>query len=116
IHFRMRRLFRLIYLIYDRLYAEPCPGEAPVPEDQKERYRSLWKALNRQVKLYEILVTAMESLVDDTPIRWQDVEKGREKEIWALIQGGYYRLLDDSGAAAQRIVPGDLEAVLAEEA
>lgn len=116
VHFRMRRLFRLVYLIYDRLYAEPCPGEAPVPEDQQERYRSLWKALNRQIKLYEVLLTTMESLVDDAPIRWQDVEKGGETEIWSLIQGAYYRLLDDSGAAAQRIVSDDLEAVLAEEA
>lgn len=116
VHFRMRRIFRLVYLIYDRLYAAPAPNEKPVAEEQKERYRSLWKALNRQIKLYEVLLTAMESLVDDAPIRWQDVEEGREEEIWALVQGGYYRLLDDTGPAAQRIVLDDLDAVFADGA
>jgi patatin-related protein len=110
--FRLRRVFRLVYLIYDLLYSETARAERPLPEKEALRYRDLWQVLNRHIKLYEVLLSNMESLVDDAPIRWERVEKGREKEIWLLIQAGYRRLLDDNGPAAQRIRPEDLEAFL----
>lgn len=110
--FRMRRVFRLVYLIYDLLYSEAARAERPLSEEQALCYRDLWRALNRHIKLYEVLLSAMESLVDNAPIHWERVDKGKEKEIWLLIQAGYRRLLDDNGPAAQRIRPEDLEAYL----
>ena len=53
-----RRLSRTVYLIYDHLYQ----GTRSFAPDLKTAYRTVWQALNRQLRVYEILQTAMESL------------------------------------------------------
>jgi hypothetical protein len=112
IEFRLRRIFRIVYLIYELLYGDTAQREEAPDRERARRYRALWQALNRQIKLCEILLWAMESLVDEADIPWQTIEEGQEGRIWAIIQGGFYRLLDDEGPAAQRIQTADLEAFL----
>ena len=58
----------------------------------------MWQALNRQLRVYEILQTAMESLVDEAPLAW----KARDPiAIWQDVQSALHRLLDETSAAAQ---------------
>ncbi|MBW8877481.1 MAG: patatin-like protein [Acidobacteria bacterium] len=101
--FRMRRAYRIIYLIYDLLYGE----DAGLKAEEAEVCRFLWRALNRQVKLYEILRSAMEALVDEAPIPWQEMEP---REIWGLVETIYYRLLSEKAAPALCIREEDLTA------
>ncbi len=79
---RLRRLYHLTYYIYDLGLA--FSGENP------SRYRCLWRALNRQIKLLEIIKSAMEELVDRSPIAWQGKDPG---EIWSLVQTAMQHLL-----------------------
>jgi len=109
--FRLRRLFRTVYLVYDLLYGE----DEATPVEDRVRYRELWRVLNQQIKLCEILLWSLESLVNDSDIAWQNVESGKEGEIWNIIKGGYYRLLADDGPAAQRIQKDELKTILEEE-
>ena len=94
VYFRQRRLYRAVYLIYDHLYKSK---ESLLP-DRQEAYKTVLQALNRQIKVYEILQTVMESLIDEAPLDW----KARNPlDIWLEVQGALWRLLDDTSAAAQ---------------
>src|SRR4051812_3440053 len=86
IPFRLRRLYRLVYQIYGLLYGTgEGEGQAVLPKEKRLRYRGLWQALNRHIKLYEVVLAAMESLVDDAPIPWEKLPPQQEKEIWPLV-------------------------------
>jgi len=112
--YRLRRLYRLVYRIYELLYLkwEKEEDKVEVPAETKELYRGLWKALNRHIKLYEIVQAAMESLVDNAPIPWENLSKEDEARIWPQVEAGYYHLLDAKGLAAQHIQIDDLRAFL----
>ncbi|MEA5113925.1 MAG: patatin-like protein [Geobacteraceae bacterium] len=102
---RLRRLYHLIYYIYDLGLA--FSGANP------SQYRCLWRALNRQVKLLEIIKSAMEELVDKAPITWQGKDPGK---IWSLVQAAMQHLMsagEDSPALlpAAYVPPCDAETV-----
>ncbi len=96
IPFRLRRAYRMVYLIYGLLYGK----EASLPPEQVEFCRRLWRHLNRQIKLYEVLRSAMEGLVDEAPIPWQEKET---QDLWGFVGTIYYRLLDEEAAPARCI-------------
>jgi patatin-related protein len=92
VYFRQRRLFRVTYLIYDLLNAERTSL------DLAPRYRDILRAMNRQLKLYEILQWAMEGLIDRGAFRLDDA-----RAAWADVQAALGRLLDDRSAVAALI-------------
>ncbi|HEV7503676.1 MAG TPA: patatin-like protein [Thermoanaerobaculia bacterium] len=110
--FRLRRLYRLVYQIYGILYGTGEGERQVLPEAKRLGYRGLWQALNRHIKLYEIVLAAMESLVDDAPIPWENLPPEQEHQIWPLVEAGYYRLLDANGPVAKHIKIDDLREFL----
>src|SRR5438093_8366155 len=67
IYFRLRRLFHVIYQIKEELFDK----ERAFADDQPDKNKQdLWKALNHQVKVFQVIQYWMEYVVDNLPIRW----------------------------------------------
>jgi predicted acylesterase/phospholipase RssA len=77
VDFRLRRLYRLVYLIYELLYEG-----ATISTERGKLYQELWPVLNRQIELYEILRSAMESLIDEADIPWKEQGAG---DVWTKV-------------------------------
>jgi patatin-related protein len=90
VYFCLRRTFRLIYLIHELLYARAQDIQTPDTLQVAETYRHLQAILNRQVKLYEVLQSAVEHLLDEAPFPWETVPEG---ELWSTIQKALHLLL-----------------------
>jgi patatin-related protein len=102
VYYSLRRLFRVTYLLYDLLFGETPPSYRGLDlSDRLSRYRVLLRHLNRQMKLYEVVLAAMESLLDDVPFDWR---KGQGRAafdaLWLQVQNAMARLLADNSAAA----------------
>jgi patatin-related protein len=95
VHFRRRRLYRLVYRIYDLLYG--AEGSA-LTEAGALRYRNAWKAINWQIELIEIVRWALEGLVDDPRMGWRELAI---EEVWPRVQCACYFMVDDRARPAQ---------------
>ncbi|MBI4474825.1 MAG: patatin-like protein [Acidobacteria bacterium] len=89
INYRQRRVFHVIYRIYAALYLEKT---APDPQ-QRIIYKVLWHVLNRHIKLYEIIASAMERIMDESDYEWPGKTA---EEVWSSIRGSLEALLGDS--------------------
>src|SRR5262245_8462567 len=96
VYFRLRRLYRLTYLIYDHLYS----GAEPTDPTLAQCYQEAWQACNRQIKLYEIIQAAMEAFVDEAPFDWKTEKSDK---LWERVQGGLALLLDEGAAPAKTL-------------
>ena len=108
VHFRRRRLYRLAYRIYERLYGSEG---ATLTTADIERYQALWRVINRQIELLDIVRWALEGLVDEAPIDWKNLEI---KDVWPLVQCACYYLVDERAAPAN--VVAEDNPLLGEEA
>jgi predicted acylesterase/phospholipase RssA len=97
VHFRLRRVFHLIYHLYELLYRDS--GET-VPAERRERYQQLFKALNRQLELLNVLSSAMERLADEADYGWSESGEDSIAEVWSRVQAGFHRLLHAEGLEA----------------
>jgi patatin-related protein len=123
IYFRQRRLYRTVYKLVDVLKKltrsqDESRSDALV-QAEIDRYTNLWRILNRELELLEIVRVQMERLIDDAPINWKDrvkeafsdgdVDEKKLKEklndearhVWDIVAEGLYRLLDENGDAAK---------------
>ena len=86
VEFRLRRLFHLVYLMYrKKLAVDDTTGGA---------YRDLWRALNRQIALLEIVKAAMEELIDRAPIPWKERDAA---DVWASVAAAFRTLIHTAG-------------------
>lgn len=92
--FRLRRVFHLIYHVYDLLYEHPSEK---LPPSQRERYLSLLKRLNSHMELLNVLYSAMEQLVDDVNYGWDDKKQNSPAEIWNRSAASLHQLLQTDG-------------------
>ncbi|HKP71761.1 MAG TPA: DUF3376 domain-containing protein, partial [Pyrinomonadaceae bacterium] len=92
VYYRLRRLFRTVYFILKQIEKlESSDSNDPEVAAKITRYRTLWKAVNKQIELFDIIRSAMERLVDKAPLLWA----GRSAlEIWEDAKSAFYRLLD----------------------
>jgi patatin-related protein len=97
VYFRLRRVERLVYLLYDLLYSEKYASTVPVGVGN--RYLAALRALDRQIEAYEITRSAIEGLIDDLPIAWQQLSL---EEIWGQVREALDRLLN------RQTLPGQL--------
>ncbi|HEY3081754.1 MAG TPA: patatin-like protein [Chloroflexota bacterium] len=111
LHYRMRRLYRIVYAVYDLLYEPARSGAAPAdgrPEvgavtvEQARAYRELWEAFNHQIELYEILLAAVERLIDEAPIGWDKLDG---VTVWQVVYRALQRLLAADSPPAQGLPP-----------
>ena len=97
IYHRHRRASRLIYLLHDLLYTARGYALSPV---QKEHFHQLLRALNAFIDLYDIIQSAMERLIDEAPIPWQEKEA---REDWHSVSAALQRLLPNDDAAGETL-------------
>ncbi|MCA1643813.1 MAG: patatin-like protein, partial [Acidobacteria bacterium] len=86
VHYRLRRLHRTVYKIEETirdLYGAGGDGASEI-----NRYVNLWRLLNRQIELLEIVNVNMERLVDETPIAWKKEIAELTKSDPRLDRGG----------------------------
>lgn len=86
VNFRLRRLFHVLY------YACPEPDVTDEPA-QNARIKTRW-FIGRQIKLLEIIKSAMERLFDEIEFEWVHVEAD---EIWRNIDAAMRLLLHAEG-------------------
>jgi len=96
--FRLRRVFHLIYHVYELLYEHP--SGKPSPSDQ-ERYLNLLRRLNRHMELLNVLYSAMEQLVDEVDYGWDDKKQNNAAEIWNKAAASLHQLLQADGLKEQ---------------
>jgi patatin-related protein len=94
IEFRLRRLYRVVYAVYACLFETG----AQVSLSRAAAYRSIWQAFNRQIELYEVILAAVERMLDDAPIRWAELQD--DSVIWQVVKHALEVMLDERGAAA----------------
>lgn len=99
VFFRKRRLFHVIYEIYNQLHPPPAaPGERrpdPPPQETRERYRKLWEAFNQQIERLDILRHAIFNLMDRVPLAWN--AQTDAAQVWTNLKMCLERLLQASG-------------------
>ncbi len=93
--FRLRRVFSLIYLVYERLY----PGHAERPAGRRDRYLPVLKRLNHQLELLDVLNSAMERLVHETAYGWDETKETNPGDIWDKVVASQRLLLRAEGLA-----------------
>jgi patatin-related protein len=99
VYFRMRRVVRLVYLLYDHLTQRRPPLDPVVARS----YKVVWRAFNRQMKLYEVLQAAMENLVDEAPFDWRASAPEQPEDLWDLVQAALMKLVDAKAEPARRL-------------
>jgi predicted acylesterase/phospholipase RssA len=92
--FRLRRVFHLIYQVYELLYQDSSGKLEPA---DRERYLSLLKRLNRHMELLNVLHSAMEQLVDVVDYGWDDKKQNSPVEIWNKAAASLHQLLHAEG-------------------
>jgi patatin-related protein len=102
VSYRQRRINRVVYLLHERLFGDSA-GE------QRADYQTLLQLLNRQSKAYEIVLAAMESLVDDATLRLDGRTKVTPEAVWGAVSSRFHALLADDAAMAA-ILPDRFEA------
>ena len=86
-YYRLRRLYRLTYLLSSKL--QKFGGQ----DDEKARqHRDLWRRVNYQIKILEVIHELMERLLDLAEIGFDDLKKEKPSlsvalKKWAQLQG-----------------------------
>ena len=92
--FRLRRVFNLIYYVYEQLYpqetaVDPDGSQSETETDEndvrRQRYFSLWKRLNGQLELLDVLHAAMERLVHETEYGWDETRETNPGDVWDKV-------------------------------
>lgn len=105
VYYRLRRLYRLTYALTTLLYEEGGSDRQRnrLLPNQVAAYRDLWRRLNHQIKVLEIIQEAMETLIDLAPIPWKDLENQQpSKDVaidkWARAENLMRALLSLDGS------------------
>ena len=89
VKFRLRRVFHLIYCVYQLLYGESRTTDAA----QRGVYLTLLRRLNAQMELYNVLTSATEQLLDDSDYGWREHEEIPPAVIWKNVLLSLQQLL-----------------------
>jgi len=89
IKFRLRRVFHLIYFVYDLLYGTSNIGAS----EKRPVYQQLLKRLNSQLELYNVLDSAMERIVGEADYGWNDKETSAPEVVWRKVYFSLRQLL-----------------------
>ena len=92
--FRLRRVFNLIYFVYNRLYPPAGSGQTGW---NRERYIPVLRRLNRQLELLDVLQNAMERLVHETEYGWDETRETNPGDTWDKVVTSLRLLLHSEG-------------------
>src|SRR5215472_438652 len=90
VYFRQRRLQQVAYKISELLWL-PGPDGTLHQSPRFDVYRDIWRRINHQLDLLQMIRFALETAVDTAPIPIRDVASSADpnlaaKEKWAQIQ------------------------------
>ena len=108
--FRLRRVFHLIYYVYDLLYGSS--SEARPQKERRQRYLLLLKRLNVQLELFNVLNSGMERLIDETEYGWDETTEKDPGEIWSRVASSMQQLLRADGLTGHLQNLGELNRTL----
>jgi patatin-related protein len=89
VKFRLRRVFHLIYYVYQLLYGESRTTDP----GQRSVYLQLLRRLNAQMELYNVITAATEQLLDDADYGWREHEEITPSVIWKNVLLSLQQLL-----------------------
>jgi patatin-related protein len=89
VKFRLRRVFHLIYYVYQLLYGESRVND-PEP---RAAYLQLLKRLNSQMELYNVISSAADELLDETDYGWREHQEIAPEIIWKKVSFSLQQLL-----------------------
>jgi patatin-related protein len=111
VYFRLRRLYRTVYKLVEVLGQIKRIREN---ENEINRLTNLWRLLNREIEMLDIVRVNMERLIDEAPVSWKDklaesagtsnslnqatIDEARV--VWDVVTEGLHRLIDRRGGAA----------------
>jgi patatin-related protein len=123
VYYRQRRLYRTVYKLVEvlrqRRPASASAADVKMYEAEVNKYTNLWRLLNREMELLDIIRVNMERLVDDAPITWKeevrvplkkgDMEKVEEEAalLWAVVSEALRELI-----AADYETPNEVAALI----
>jgi predicted acylesterase/phospholipase RssA len=90
--YRMRRLYHVVYAIEARIYGEKRPEP-----DRIARYQDVWRRLNHQIKVLEMIRFTLESVIDNSKIPFEDLAAQKPN---AMLAAGKWRSARNLLAAA----------------
>jgi patatin-related protein len=90
--YRLRRLYHVVYSIKSRIYDE----NRPEPE-RIVHYQDVWRRLNHQIKVLEMIRFVLESVIDNSKIQFKDLAV---KKPNAALASGKWQLVRNLLAAA----------------
>ncbi len=93
--FRLRRVFHVIYYVYEILYEHPVGH--PLPPQREGRYRELLQRLNDHMELLNVIDSAMVQLCDEVDYGWNDKKDNNAAEIWNKVAASMRQLLRADG-------------------
>jgi len=91
VYFRLRRLYHLAYLIEDMVAHNSS-------QDNVNELTDIWRAINLQIKILEIVQYSMETMIDTVNIQWEDYSRKTVVvrpmgEIWNDVRSLFHYLL-----------------------
>lgn len=96
-HFRLRRLFHLLYL------PDLTMGGAAATLDTRRGtegwIRTANQVIGRQIKLVEIIQNAMERLLENAPFPWKTLSSENTGQIWQDVSAALLHLLNQNDPA-----------------
>lgn len=99
IYYRQRRLFYIVYAIFDRLYGPGAPAPDSPPAKQ---FVEVWDLVNERIQLLEIIQRSMEALIDLAAFDWQGlIKENRDTAVqilWGQVEAAFKNLLDSTGS------------------
>jgi patatin-related protein len=95
--FRLRRIFNLVYFVYEQIYS---PAAADSSTRRREHYLPVLKRLNHQLELYDVLHSAMERMIHRTDYGWDETREPNPGEIWDKVIVSLQLLLRSEGLVA----------------
>ena len=112
VYFRLRRLYHTVYKLVEVLgKIKRTTGN----EGEVGRLTNLWRLLNREIEMLDIVRDNMERLIDEAPISWKDrlaepaaagaapspANLDEARVVWYVVTEGLHRLIDLRGEGAK---------------
>lgn len=122
VSYRLRRLFRTVYKIEETIRMRYAEG---AKTGEINKYANLWRLLNREIELLDIVNVNMERLIDEAPIGWKEEIGGALREndqarvtreaklIWGVVSAALQELIGADEEAA-KLLPPAFESLYAE--
>ena len=126
VEFRLRRLFHIVYFLLEQL-SDPKQLEkgtvvlmvkdesgkmVPTNVSRAAQYKKVWRLLNEQIELLDVIRTSAEKVIDDSTFDWKDREP---EDVWRDARVVLRYFFDAESKAAEQLPNALFGSNIAEE-